>query len=218
MVEQMKTSWHTRLMESTRGKIFDLLRAGDQTVNELAAELRLTDNAVRAHLLSLERDGLVYQSGTQPGFRKPHATYALTSDAEQIFPKSYGVLLDLILIVISRQLSPKELRAAMREVGKRVADNHLQEVKGKSRNKRIEAALRILKDLGGSATFQESEGKHFICGNGCPLAAATSRHPEACLIAETLLSEIIGAPVKEHCIYGTAPSCRFEIRRSIEDR
>ena len=190
------TGWRTRLMESTRGKILDLLRTKEQTVNELAAALNLTDNAVRAHLSSLERDGLVHQSGSQPGFRKPHATYALTPEAEQIFPKSYGVLLDLLLVVISRQLSPKELRAAMRAVGKRVADNHLLEVKGKSRDERIEAALRILKDLGGSAAFEKSDGKHFIRGNGCPFAAATSRHPEACLIAETLLSEIIGAPVK----------------------
>jgi predicted ArsR family transcriptional regulator len=212
------TGWRTRLMETTRGRILDLLRTKEQTVNELAVALRLTDNAVRGHLLRLERDGLARQSGTQPGFRRPHATYSLTPEAEQIFPKSYGVLLDLILIVISRQLSPKELRGAMREVGRRVADNHLLEVKGKSRKQRIEAALRILKDLGGSASFEQSEGKHFICGNGCPLAAATSRHPEACLIAESLLSQIIGAPVKEHCIYGTAPSCRFEIRRSIEDR
>ena len=210
--------WRTRLMESTRGRILDLLRTKDQTVNELAAALDLTDNAIRAHLLSLERDGLVRQSGTKAGFRKPHVTYALTPEAEQIFPKSYGVLLDLILIVISRQLSPKELRAAMREVGRRVADSHLLAVKGKSRKQRIEAALRILKDLGGSATLEQSEGKHFICGNGCPLAAATSRHPEACLIAESLLSHIIGAPVKEHCIHGSAPSCRFEIRSSTDGR
>jgi predicted ArsR family transcriptional regulator len=211
--QHMKTTaWRARLMESTRGKILDLLRTKEQTVNELAAALRLTDNAVRAHLAGLERDGLAYQSGWKPGFRKPHATYALTPDAEQIFPKAYGVLLDLILIVISRQLSPKELRAAMREVGKRVAAGHLNEVKGKSRNQRIETALRILKDLGGSATFEKSEGKHLIRGHGCPLAAATSRHPEACLIAETLLTEIIGASVKECCIHGSAPSCRFEIR------
>ena len=206
-----KTSWRSRLLESTRGKILDLLRAKEQTVNDLAAALRLTDNAVRAHLLSLERDGLVFQAGTQPGFRKPHMTYALTPDAEQIFPKSYGVLLDLILIVISKQLSPKELRAAMREVGRRVADNHLLEVKGKSRDQRIETALRVLKDLGGSATFEESEGKHFIRGHGCPLAAATSRHPEACLIAEALLTQIVGTPVKEHCIHGASPSCRFQL-------
>ena len=213
MVKLMKTTgWRKRLMKSTRGKILDLLRTRDQTVNELAADLRLTDNAVRAHLLSLERDGLIHQSGTQPGFRKPHVTYGLTPEAEQIFPKSYGVLLDLILIVISRQLSPKELRAAMREVGKRIADNHLVEIKGKSRKQRIETALRILKDLGGAATLEESEGKHFICGNGCPLVAATSRHPEACLIAESLLSQIIDTPVKERCVHGAAPSCRFEIR------
>ena len=214
MLQAMKpTAWRARLMESTRGKILDLLRPKEQTVNELAAALGLTDNAVRAHLLSLERDGLIHQSGTQPGFRKPHATYALTPDAEQIFPKAYGVLLDLVLIVISRQLSPKELRAAMREVGKRVADNHLLAVKGKSKDERIEIALHILKELGGAASFEESEGKHFIRGNGCPLAAATSRHPEACLIAESLLSQIIGVPVKEHCIHGGTPSCRFEIRR-----
>ena len=205
-------------MTSTRGKILDLLRPKDQTVNELAAALGLTDNAVRAHLLSLERDGLIHPSGTQPGFRKPHVTYALTADAEQIFPKAYGALLDLILVVISRQLTPRELAAAMRDVGKRVADKHLLEIQGKSRSRRIEIALQILKDLGGAATFEKSDGKHFICGNGCPLAAATTRHPEACLIAESLLSQIIGVPVKEHCVHSPAPSCRFEILRSAVGR
>jgi predicted ArsR family transcriptional regulator len=212
MVEAMKsTGWRKRILESTRGRILNLLRPKEQTVNELAAALDLTDNAVRAHLLSLERDGLIQQAGTQAGVRKPHATYALTAEAEQIFPKAYGALLDLLLSVLSRKLSPKELRAAMREVGRRVADNHLLEVEGKPRERRIETALRILKDLGGSATFHESEGKHFIRGNGCPLAAATADHPEACLIAESLLTQILGVPVKEHCIHGKVPSCRFQV-------
>ena len=190
MIEEMKsTGWRKRILESTRGRILDLLRAKEQTVNELAAALDLTDNAVRAHLLSLERDGLIYQAGTQPGFRKPHATYALTAESEQIFPKAYGPLLDLLLTVLARKLPPKELRAAMREVGRRVADNHLLEIEGKPRAQRIDAALDILKELGGSATFHESKGRHFIRGNnGCPLAAATTHHPDACLIAESLLT------------------------------
>ncbi len=207
-----KTSWRKRLLESTRGQLLELLRPREHTVNELAAALRLTDNAVRAHLLSLERDGLVHQSGSQPGFRKPHATYALTPEAEQIFPKAYGLLLDLILTVFSKKLTPKELRAALREVGRTIANKHLPEIEAKDREQRIEAALTILKDMGGAASFHESEGKHFIRGNGCPLAAIAGRHPEACLIAESLLTNIIGVPVKEHCHHGATPSCRFEVR------
>src|SRR5438034_4638328 len=75
--------WRERLLESTRGRILQELRAREQTVNELAATLKLTDNAVRAHLLSLERDGLIQQTGIQPGFRKPHVLYGLTSQSEQ---------------------------------------------------------------------------------------------------------------------------------------
>ena len=206
-----KHGWRTRLLESTRGQILQLLRVKDRTVNELAGALRLTDNAVRAHLTSLERDGLVCQSGIQHGFRKPHATYALTAEAEQIFPKAYGTLLDILLTVFSKKLSDRELRAGMREAGRKIAAAHRRGVEDKSRKQRIETALAVLKDLGGSATLHESGGKHFIRGNGCPLAAATSRHPEACLIAESLLTEIIGASVKERCVQGPTPSCCFEI-------
>lgn len=206
--------WRERLLESTRGRILQQLRAREQTVNELAATLKLTDNAVRAHLLSLERDGLVQQTGIQPGFRKPHALYGLTSQSEQIFPKAYGALLDLVLSVFERKVAPAELDAGMREVGRHLAALQLGEVKGKSSEQRIEAALAILQELGGSATFEESEGKHFIRGNGCPMAAATARHPAACLISESLLTEVLGVPVKQRCRHNGAPSCLFEIGAS----
>ncbi len=202
------------MLESTRGRILQQLRAREQTVNELAATLKLTDNAVRAHLLSLERDGLVQQTGIQPGFRKPHALYGLTSQSEQIFPKAYGALLELVLSVFERKVAPAELDAGMREVGRHVAALHAGKVKEKSWEQRIEAALAILQELGGSATFEESEGKHFIRGNGCPMAAATAQHPAACLIAESLLTEVLGVPVKQRCRHNGAPSCLFEIGAS----
>ncbi len=195
--ELMKNiGWRERLFKSTRGKILNLLRTREWTVNELAEELRLTDNAVRAHLASLERDRLVTQSGMKPGTRKPHTTYALGSEAEQLFPKAYGPLVSLLMSIFSRT----------------IAQEHLRALKGKTRQQRIDAALEILKELGGAATFHEEDGKHFIYGNGCPIAAATANHPEACLLAESLLTEVIGSPVKEHCIRGPAPSCRFEVK------
>ena len=204
--------WRERLFKSTRGRILDLLRTRDRTVNELAEELRLTDNAVRAHLASLERDGLIVHSGMKPGFRKPHTTYALGPEAEQLFPKAYGRLVSLLMSIFSRRVEPRHFRAGMRAAGRTVANEHLPELQNKTRRQRIDAALGVLKELGGAATFREQDGKHFIYGNGCPIAAATANHPEACLLAESLLTELIGSPVKQHCLRGPSPSCRFEVK------
>jgi len=204
--------WRGRLFKSTRGKILNLLRTQERTVNELAEELHLTDNAVRAHLASLERDRLVTQSGMKPGVRKPHTTYALGPEAEQLFPKAYGRLVSLLMSIFSRQIKPRNLRAGMRAAGQAVANEHLHDLRDKTRQQRIDAALGVLKELGGAARFKEEDGKHFIYGNGCPIAAATANHPEACLLAESLLTELIGSPVKQHCVRGPTPSCRFEVK------
>jgi predicted ArsR family transcriptional regulator len=204
--------WRERLFKSTRGKILHLLRIRERTVNDLSEELRLTDNAVRAHLASLERDRLVIQSGMRPGIRKPHITYALGPEAEHLFPKAYGRLVSLLMSIFARQIEPRNLRAGMRAAGRAVAQEHLREFKGKTRRQRVDAALRILKELGGAAAFREEDGKHFIYGKGCPIAAATANHPEACLLAESLLTRVIGSPVKECCVRGPAPSCRFEVK------
>jgi predicted ArsR family transcriptional regulator len=203
--------WRRRFLASTRGKILGLLRVGSHTVNELAEALELTDNAVRSHLASLERDGLIQQLGWRPGFRKPHALYGLTAEAEFLFPTAYGPLLRHVIAAVGERLSSRELQASLREVGRAVAMEHLDQVQGKTRNQRIEFALAVLKGLGGDVKIQEREGKRFIDGNGCPLSAATAYHPEACLIVEALLSEIIGSPVKECCHQGEAPRCSFEL-------
>lgn len=117
-----------------------------------------------------------------------------------------------MLSVFERKLAPRELRAGKREIGKRLAASRVSELTRSSREKRIEKALLLLQELGGSASFEESGSKQCIRGNGCPLAAATARHPAACLIAESLLAQVIGAPVKQQCRHnGGAPSCCFEI-------
>ena len=63
----------TRFMESTRGQIVSLLRRSARTVEELAGALGLTNNAIRNHLATLERDGIVRQEGIRrgPGAGKP---------------------------------------------------------------------------------------------------------------------------------------------------
>jgi predicted ArsR family transcriptional regulator len=59
--------------------------------------------------------------------------------------------------------------------------------------------VAVLGELGGLAELEERDGGFVIRGYSCPLAAVTPEHPEACRMAETLLAELAGVPVHEHC-------------------
>jgi predicted ArsR family transcriptional regulator len=203
--------WHARLLESTRGRVLALLRTKNQTVKELADQLSITSNAVRAHLVSLERDGLVRRTGTKTGLRRPHVSYGLSEEADQMFPTLYGPIFSNFLAIARKQLGPRAFRISMRELGRRIASTHSAKVKGQNRIQRLKIALVVLKELGGAPKICRSKDKVLIRSNRCPLASVTVEHPEACLVAESLLHEIIGAPVEERCLRGPNPRCRFQI-------
>jgi predicted ArsR family transcriptional regulator len=205
-----KTKLDNRFFGSTRGRIVKLLRGTSRTVNELAAELELTDNAVRAHLLSLERDGLIRQSGTQRGTRKPHFAYELTDEGEHLFPKAYDVLLNQLLSALKGRLSAAAVEEVLRDVGHSLATAQMAE-EANDLESRVGGALKALEAVGGAARVEKANGSLVICSDRCPLATAVSEHPEVCRLAETLLSEIIGVEVQEHCDRAGTPRCRFEV-------
>lgn len=206
-----RSGWSQRYLESTRGRIIALLRSATRTVNELAEALSLTDNAVRAHLVALERDGLVRQSGLRRGLRKPHFAYHLTPEAEQLFPKAYGPLLNAILDVLAQELPPERVEALLREAGHQIAERYLPTVQRHAVEARVEKALEVLGEMGGLAQRETEEERLFIRGASCPLSAIAADHPQVCLLVETLLADIIGVPVYEHCQQGDQPRCCFEI-------
>lgn len=204
----MTTKLDKRFFDSTRGRIVALLRGTTKTVNELSEALELTDNAVRAHLLSLERDGLVVQSGLQRGIRKPHFAYELTPEAEKIFPKAYDAIVNSLIAVLKERLASRELEDVLRDVGRALAGD---QTPAGDLETRAGQALVALEAIGGSARLEKDGGKLLIKSGSCPLASAVSEHPEVCQLAEALLSEIVGAKVREHCDRENAPRCRFEI-------
>ena len=197
-----------RFFSTSRGRVVRLLQRASRTVEELAGALGLTDNAVRAHLATLERDGLVRQGELRRGAGKPSFTYELTPDAERLFPKPYGPVLRQLLDVLGERLPPDEVEGALREVGRRLGRAHRAE--GDPR-RRAEAAVAVLNALGGLAELEEREGGFAISGWSCPLAAAVPGHAEVCRLAEAMLEEIVAAPVSECCERGEAPRCSFEI-------
>ena len=201
-----------RFLETTRGRIVALLRCNARTVEELARALDLTDNAVRAHLATLERDGMVRQSGVRrgPGAGKPSTVYELPPEAEVVFSRAYPPVLDALLEELVAQLPRNQTDALLAGVGRRLA-RPLMPPATASHRARLQAAVDVLNALGGAAELDEQDGTAVIRGCGCPLASAVARRPETCRAVEALLSEVVGLPVRQCCRHGDRPSCCFEI-------
>ena len=205
--------WSKRFLASTRGKVVQLLRRGSASVNELAEALDLTDNAIRSHLHTLERDGLVAPSGKRPGVRKPETLYALTADADQLFPQAYHLLLNTLLEAVKKRMSSEDTERLLREVGRDLGASQGAFPADATLRERVDRAADVLKEFGGLADVREN-GDIMIEGYNCPLSAAVEHHPDVCKLAESLLAEVIQAPVHEMCDRGGPPRCAFRIERS----
>jgi predicted ArsR family transcriptional regulator len=160
----------------------------------------------------LQPGGVVRQRGSVcrgSGGDKPAYVCELTPEAEDLFPKGYEPVLRRLLDVLAERLGPEGSEAMLRSVGHRMAEGKATPTHGT--RARLEAAVEVLNELGGLAELEEHDDGLVIRGYSCPLAAVTSDHPEVCRMAETLLTEVAGAPVHEHCDRGERPRCRFEV-------
>jgi predicted ArsR family transcriptional regulator len=186
-----------------------MLRRASQTVEELAQALGLTDNAVRAHLATLERDGLIQETGRRRGVSKPSALYGLTATAEDLFPKAYSPVLRELVEELNTRLPPEEVEAMLSATGRRLAAQwpHPQG----ELSERLEAAVTILNALGGLEEVEQRQDTYVIHGHSCPLAAVVPGHPVFCHLTRALLMELVGSPVEEQCIRSEKPSCHFVV-------
>jgi len=200
---------NTEKPAGTREKIIRLLMKHQHTIETLAERLEMTQNAVRAQIALLQREGIVEIQGEVKGTRRPAALYGIVVGADVHFSKAYPEFASHLVKVLSRQVPSKEFKTILKDVGKDLADS-MPRPAGSARE-RIAGALNVLKSLGSHAEASEEDGTVVITGHGCPISRAVSVDERSCLAMESFLSRLTGLPVTEHCNHGERPSCRFEI-------
>ena len=198
-----------RFFASTLGQIITLVRRASRTVEELAQALDLTDNAVRAHLATLERDGLVQQHGRRRSGSKPASLYGLTEAGEDLFAKAYGTVLRQLLEELNERSTVEEVEEVLRSTGRRLVAQW--PIPRGELHARLEVAISVLNELGGLAELERRNDTYVIQGYSCPLATVVPGHPEACRLVESLLTELVGVKVEEQCDRNEKVSCRFVV-------
>jgi predicted ArsR family transcriptional regulator len=202
--------WEREYGGTTRGQIVALLRGGSRSVDELAAELGLTDNAVRVHLGILQREEIVRAAGVrrEGSVGKPAVLYEIAPEAQPLFSRAYAPLLAALLSELRAHAKPGELRRLLKRVGRRMAS-------GEGANGTLEARVRagshLLNELGGASEVEREADAFVIRGHGCPLSQAVDACPETCGAVEQMLAEAIGARVVESCDRRGPPNCQFRV-------
>jgi len=196
-------------LTGTRERIVTLLRRSRMTANEIAARLELTHNAVRSHLAALQREGLVREGGLQRSASRPAVIYELVPGAEAAFSKAYIPFVVQLMRVLQERLRQGELDEVMHTVGHRLAAEWPR-FRG-DLSQRVQAASTLLQELGALNEVDRMGGGFVIRGSGCLLAEAVHGRPDVCRAMESLLAELLEAPVRECCERGERPRCCFEI-------
>lgn len=201
---------------STRHMVLTRLKtSGPLTVGELAGHLGITEMAVRRHLNTLERDGLVGSELVRQPMGRPSYVYSVTDDAEFMFPNNYhGLTLDLL----------EELEAVSKQedlVG-RLFDRRKEKLVSRYKDRigpddiegKVKALAKLQNENGYMATWSQDDGGGYMIDEfNCPIAQVANRYHHACDSELRLFQELLDAQVERvECLAKDGKRCRYLIR------
>jgi DeoR family transcriptional regulator, suf operon transcriptional repressor len=202
---------------SKRGPRSELLlalkRSGQLTAKELAAELRLSLNAVRHHLKELELEQLVVHERQQRGVGAPVFAYRLAPAGEARFPRRYeeplSQVLDHVVAREGRAAAVGMLEHQFEELGRRLAGV----VEGASPVERLRAVARVLSDEGYMAEWGTAAEGGKLAEHNCPIKLVAERFPEICAAEARFLAAALGGSIERrtHMLEGCG-TCEYDVK------
>src|SRR5271157_3414418 len=166
-------------LEGTRGRILEELAVAPRTARDLARTLGIQESAARGHLGRLEERGLVTPSFRREGVGRPRKRFALTSSAQERFPKKYDLILDTVVDALLAREGEGYVSALFAAAAERMAAEVANEVpRTGSPEARAESVVRALNRLGfRSSTDHAPDGSIRITRSNCVFRHSAMTHP-----------------------------------------
>lgn len=199
---------------TTRRQLLHLLKTkGESCVQELSGALGITAMAVRRHLHSLQRDGLVRVSLVRRAVGRPSYRYSLTERAEELFPRNYAQLtLDLLdeLQAMAGTGSVDRLFAGRRE---KLEARYRERMRGKHLRDKVAELAAIQNASGYMAEWDEDRDGFRLYEYNCPIAAVAGQYRQACRCERELFAALLDADVERtECLAEGDVRCTYVIR------
>lgn len=189
-----------------------LRNKGGASIDEMAGAARVTRTAVRQHLASLMRDGLVEAGDTRPTGGRPERLYVLSPRGREEFPRRYSWFAQLLIEAMEREHGTSGLRLRLGRIAAAVVAQLQQAapVAGDRRAK-VKALAGLMDGLGYDArTARDVDGAPAIEADNCVFHELAAKNPEVCHFDLALLSSYTGSKVTLHeCMARGGHVCRF---------
>jgi predicted ArsR family transcriptional regulator len=182
-------------------------------VEALSKQLEVTVTAVRQHLASLGRDGLVVQLASAPSGGRPAHVYALSDSAREAFPRQYSWFSEVLLDELRENVGRSGLERALRGLGEKAAGTPVDT--REPLPERAQAVVGKMTELGYDAFVAGTrKGTVEIGARNCVFHQLATKHPEVCAFDLGLIGTAAGAAVThEECMVRNGRLCRFKLEK-----
>jgi predicted ArsR family transcriptional regulator len=191
------------------------------TVEDLSRALGVTSVAIRHHLDVLEAEGLLSseverRATVQPstGRRgRPRRLFQLTEAADDLFPKNYSGLAQIILEHLESSGGSESVEEVFQARRRRLEADLRKRLDGETLEKRV-AALAELQDRSGYMADWEAreDGSFVLREHNCAICKVARRFPQVCSSELQLIQNVTQADVVREQHIGSGDSvCLYRI-------
>lgn len=179
---------------SPAGTILQYLqRNGQASIKELEDVLGVSTTAVREHLAHLHAEGLISTSTVRRGPGRPHFVYSLTNKAQNLFPKHYDLLINLLLHEIAAEEGREKVDKLLERVSNRLAKEYADRMNGEDVQARLVELRSMLESRGIPAEIHQSgDGLQIF---SCPYFDVAQEHAEVCTMERQMLEQLLGEKI-----------------------
>lgn len=180
--------------KNTKDKILHLLKKEvSLTVNDLTERLEITHMAVRKHLASLEKDGLIRSKETKQAMGRPIQVYFLSDKAENFFPKNYEGLSIEFLHDIKELYGEDSITQLFNKREKRLIEEYSIRMQGKKSSEKVNEMVIIQNEKGYMADLSSlDETTYELIEYNCPLLEIAKEFKIACRCETAMLKKVLG--------------------------
>jgi DeoR family suf operon transcriptional repressor len=188
-------------------------------IDEIAAALGISRNAVQQHLNKLERDGYVELGSLNKTAGRPVRSFVLTEAGFNSFPKQYAWFSELILSSLKEKMGHEAFLDYLRQLGLSLSQTLLPRFEGLTMERKIEELIKVMDSLGFQTRAGENEAgpQQSIEAFNCVYHDLANKHEEICEFDRTLISTLLDREIDHtECMSKGGAKCCFKIKKKPE--